>query len=69
MRLRKHAGSKPNEILFVKYNTLSGIGYLCDINSWGHTKRYVNNQHTRKGYLELTDDDVIPKINDKIFYI
>jgi hypothetical protein len=69
MRLKKWSGTKPGIIIFVGYESMSGIGYICEIYSWGYVKRYVDSQHRRNGYFENIDNDVISRINDKIFYI
>ena len=69
MRLKKWSGTKPGIIIFVGYDSMSAIGYLCEINSWGYIKRYVDSQHRRNGYFESIDNDVVSRINDKIFYI
>ena len=65
MKLTKWPGLTPGSVIFTRPEAMSNIGYLYEIHSWG----YINNQHTRRGYLELLYNDIIPKINDKTFYI
>lgn len=67
MRLKKWSGTKPGIIIFVRPGSMSGIGYLCEIYSWGYIKRYVNTQHRRNEYYECIDNDI--RLNEKTFYI
>ena len=69
MKLAKWPEPTLDSIIFTRPGAMSGIGYIREIHSWGYIKRYVNTQHVRNGYFECIDSDVMPRINDKTFYI